>query len=278
MYPFDLPQNFGYIKSYFQRAMLRSCLHTVDAAACVSHSTLARLEAFEPGIALIKATVIPNAVEPMQAASSKVPPRPYAEPFLLCVAQHRRNKQIPLLLKIFVELLHTESVDRSAQLIVVGIPGPETHAIHKCIQRYGLQARVRLVMGLTDEQMQAHYQHCEVLIAPSSIEGFGLPIVEGLMAGCRVVCSDIAAFREVGNASCTYVPLDLDVVHRFAEAIMQSLGKPKPQPVAPVGFSLSAVSSEYVRLYQKLNEQHVRPRIPGNIAFATTKTRTGAEA
>ncbi len=36
-------------------------------------------------------------------------------------------------------------------------------------------------------------------MVPSSMEGFGLPIVEGLVCGSRVVCSDIPAFREIGG-------------------------------------------------------------------------------
>ena len=59
-------------------------------------------------------------------------------------------------------------------------------------------------------ELQWCYRKCELLLAPSSIEGFGLPVAEALLAGCRIVCSDILAFRELEGKNCHYVPLDVD--------------------------------------------------------------------
>jgi glycosyltransferase involved in cell wall biosynthesis len=40
---------------------------------------------------------------------------------------------------------------------------------------------------------------CFALVMPSKIEGFGLPVVEAMNAGCPVICSDIPIFREVAG-------------------------------------------------------------------------------
>ena len=37
------------------------------------------------------------------------------------------------------------------------------------------------------------------VVAPSSVEGFGLPVAEALSLGVPVIASDIAAHREVGG-------------------------------------------------------------------------------
>ena len=39
---------------------------------------------------------------------------------------------------------------------------------------------------------------------PSREEGFGLPVIEAMSAGCPVVCSDIDIFREVGGEAGLY--------------------------------------------------------------------------
>src|ERR1700691_2232042 len=44
LYPYDIPENFGFPKGIFNRAVLRRCLRMVDAIACVSHSTFSRLK------------------------------------------------------------------------------------------------------------------------------------------------------------------------------------------------------------------------------------------
>ena len=53
---------------------------------------------------------------------------------------------------------------------------------------------VMLVSGISDAEMQWCYRNCDLLLAPSTIEGFGLPVAEALLAGCRIVCSDIPPF------------------------------------------------------------------------------------
>src|SRR5262249_52359681 len=95
LYPFDVPQNFGFPKVLFNQLVLQRCLEGVDAIACVSNSTLARLEGMEPRLALAKATVIHNCVAPQPGVSESSPlPQWSGEPFLLCVPQHRRNKNL----------------------------------------------------------------------------------------------------------------------------------------------------------------------------------------
>ncbi|AFL87509.1 glycosyltransferase [Terriglobus roseus DSM 18391] len=275
MYPFDLPENFGLVKGHFNRYVLRSCLHAVDAIACVSQSTMARLEIVEPRLALTKAVVIPNAVEPGPEERPRIL-RPRSAPFLLCVAQHRRNKQLLLLLEVFVALLRSGAVSGNMQLIIVGISGPETPAIHAVIRKYRLEDRVRTVSGLSDRQLQELYQRCDALIAPSSIEGFGLPVVEAILAGCRVVCSDIAAFREVGNSSCNFVRLGTHEVGEFVAAIEKALRRPKPRPVKRPDLSLGAVSEQYLSLYRSLL-QPISETASSRLAGAAVKRRREVE-
>ena len=39
LYPFDIPENFGWVKSILNRLVLRQCMSSVDGIACVSEST-----------------------------------------------------------------------------------------------------------------------------------------------------------------------------------------------------------------------------------------------
>lgn len=69
--------------------------------------------------------------------------------------------------------------------------------------------RKRLVM-LGPESFVAREQfwrllcQARVLVAPSLHEGFGLSVIEGLMAGCNVVASDIPPHREIGGPALAY--------------------------------------------------------------------------
>ena len=148
------------------------------------------------------------------------------EQFLLSIAQHRRNKNIPLLVRAFHRLLRQGQIAPATKLVIVGIAGPETRRIHELVSRCGLSRSVLFLEGLSEAELQWCYARCEALVAPSRTEGFGLPVAEALLAGCRVICSDIPAFREVGAEHCRFVALGTDAEEALAEGIVVTLQEP----------------------------------------------------
>jgi glycosyltransferase involved in cell wall biosynthesis len=252
LYPYEIPQNFGFPKCIFNRLTLQQCLRNVDAIACVSEITDVLLSRYAPA-AMRKATRIYNCVEaePLCAIESPIPDW-QGEPFLLCVAQHRRNKNIPLLLRTFDRLLRRREIDRKMKLVVIGIAGPESRRIHRVVADLHLHGRVHFLEGISEPELQWCYGRCEALVTPSKTEGFGLPVAEALLAGCRVVCSDIPAFREVGGEHCRFVALRGDQEGVLAEAIVATLQQPRKAPVALPQFSSSLLAHQYLALYRRL--------------------------
>ena len=87
---------------------------------------------------------------------------------------------------------------------------------------------------------------------PSRDEGFGLPVAEGLLAGCRIVCSDIPAHREVGDGQCRFVALGRDAEVMLAGAIVEALKDPKGKPAVLPQFSAPVLAKQYISLYRGL--------------------------
>lgn len=269
LYPYDIPDNFGFPKVFFNRAVLRQCLKRVNAIACVSQCTLSRLQSLFPQHAR-KASVVYNSVPADAYAGTETPaPEWSTKPFLLCVAQHRRNKNILLALRVFQRLIWTRRLPAGAQLLIVGIEGPETAAIKEFIATSCLAQSVVLLNGITDAQLQWCYRNCSLLLAPSLIEGFGLPVAEALLAGCPVVCSDIPAFRELGRQNCNFVALGPQQVEAFADAVLAALLRPSPKPSTLPQLSPAVIGAAYVRMYSALLPSTASGRLPSNSAPTT---------
>ncbi len=56
----------------------------------------------------------------------------------------------------------------------------------------------------SDKELIHLYQNASYLIFASYEEGFGLPIIEALVRGARVVCADVPVLREVGGEYCIW--------------------------------------------------------------------------
>ena len=58
--------------------------------------------------------------------------------------------------------------------------------------------------------MSSALRQADLLIFPSTYEGFGLPVLEAMDAGVPVVASRVASLPEVaGDAACYFDPLDI---------------------------------------------------------------------
>lgn len=252
LYPYDIPSNFGFPKVYLNRMILKQCLRNADAIACVSETTRIRLAKRMPE-AMAKAATVSNCIEAAPIAMKpSFAARWVNQRFLLCVAQHRRNKNILVALGAFKSLLSRAAIDSETYFLLIGMSGPETRRIEKYIEASGMRRQVILVSGISDPEMNWCYRNCEVLVAPSIVEGFGMPIVEGRMAGCRIVCSDIPAFREVGSETCRFVELGEEAEQKVAEAILESLGRRRPLPAQLRSLSPAAIAEQYVKLYRSV--------------------------
>jgi len=253
LYPLDIPENFGFPKVIFNRLILRQCLRAADALACVSNTTLERLRKWESESVAAKAVRVYNCVESSRVRVGRSPlARSRSAPFLLCVAQHRRNKNVVLAVRTLARLLRERRVHPGMLLVVIGMPGPETEEIHRWIEREGIGQNVMLLSGISDAELQWCYRNCEALVAPSLTEGFGLPVAEGLLAGCRIVGSDIPPFRELGGEHCRYFALGEGEEERFAEAILETLRQPRKGPVALPQISGEVIAGELMALYGRL--------------------------
>ena len=243
LYPYDVPENFGFPRVFVNRFILERCLGAADAIACVSRSTQTRLMEHRPELSG-KTVSIPNTVQTQPSGPGAPLPWLDRTRFLLSVAQHRRNKNIPLALAAFHAILqrHPELL-----LVLVGNEGPETARLKTLLADGALRNRVVLLHGITDPELQWCYQHCELLLATSTHEGFGLPVAEAMLTGCPVVCTDIAPFRELaGDYACYAAPC----ASSLNTAMEGALARQRPSPAALPQLSADVIAAQCLQLYQ----------------------------
>jgi len=92
------------------------------------------------------------------------------------------------------------------------------------IARLGLDRLVRMPGYVTAEQLGVLYEEASMLAFPSRFEGFGIPVVEAMSAGCPVVVADATALPAlVGDAGLLVSP---DDVGAWADAMAGLLENP----------------------------------------------------
>lgn len=248
-YAYDYPENFGYPNVWFNQWFLKQSIRNSDRLACVSQTTLTQLRNYFPKVNQTPASVVYNFVDfdrgqptaPFNSALTE------SSPFLLCVAQHRKNKNIDLLICAYQQQLKTGALPTESRLVLVGSEGPETTAILDLVSACKLQDQVIFLSGISDAELRWLYKNCLLFAMPSAIEGFCLPLVEAVSAGCRIVCSDIPIFRELGLPSSAFFSLKTHPLESLSTAITTALHT--SQPSQQLQFSIEKTAQQCLALY-----------------------------
>lgn len=113
------------------------------------------------------------------------------------------------------------------KLLIIGKIGWNTEAfLERCSVHPELGRRLFLVHGATDAMLATAFDLSFASILASTIEGFGLPLVEALHRGVPVIASDIPAFREIGTVGVEFFRLgDPSDLARVIEAMDDGRGR-----------------------------------------------------
>lgn len=78
---------------------------------------------------------------------------------------------------------------------------------------------------VSNEELRALYQRASVFVMPSTLEGFGLPVIEAMAAECPVVCSTGGSLAEVaGGAALLFDPQDAETAANHLRALAENIG------------------------------------------------------
>jgi glycosyltransferase involved in cell wall biosynthesis len=124
----------------------------------------------------------------------------------------------PLPAKNHVRLLDGLALhrQRSGDDLHLVLTGPTMHAwdeVERAIEERSLGDRVIRLGHVGESTLSALYRHSTGLIFPSLFEGFGLPVLEAMGAGCPVAVSDAGSLPEiVGDVGHCFLPDDVEQI------------------------------------------------------------------
>lgn len=126
---------------------------------------------------------------------------PYGKPYLLYVGNIKPHKNLGALIKAFEALAE----DIPHDLVLLGKrEGFITGDSSSVLEARKLRGRVYFTGRVEDATLKQYVLHADALVFPSLYEGFGLPPVEAMAAGCPVISSNAASLPEICGDAVLY--------------------------------------------------------------------------
>lgn len=150
---------------------------------------------------------------------------------------------------VFYERKNFHSLIRALKIVKRKIPGarlmlagegPQKQELLNLTYQLGLSDSVFFLGRISTKQLVKRINQSEVIVVPSLLEGFGIPVIEAMACNKPVIASDIEALRELirdGKNGILFPPSNIVAL---ANAIIEVLTETKmAEHIANEGFSFS---------------------------------------
>lgn len=242
LFVLEHPEWYGRRYAVTHALALRAQIRTARLLVAVSEPVAAKLARMvRQRVPIVVAPNAPAAefVERGRRVEHKGSPYPGLSDkrYFLTVASYDPRKNLSLLLKAHQNL--PRELRESYPLVVVG---GEASIVFKFNERDALRSAMQ-VGRVSDAELADLYAGASAVLFPSLDEGFGLPAVEALASGARLVASDIDTLRWVCGDHALFVdPQDLAGWTRAMERFAQT--EPDRSNQGPRDFVLSRFAWE----------------------------------
>ena len=193
-YPGKFPLYYRLVKRFFfRRSAARADILTT--VSDYSKSSLEKHFFLHPNrISIIANAVHERYFEPYNTAEAKAWIRKKLgfEKYLLCVSRFEPRKNQLLLLKLYLKL---RLYEQGFHLLFLGQTSIPVRGFSSLVQSLEPAKRkfIHLVEAASDGELLIYYRAADLLVYPSSAEGFGLPPLEAAALRKPVICSNTSA-------------------------------------------------------------------------------------
>lgn len=132
----------------------------------------------------------------------------YYNSYYFYLGNRQGYKNFVFLLKAYARLM--KNVSDCPKLLVAG-GGNFTNIENRIINELDINKTIIKLNNVNQEELNCIYNYCTGFVYPSLYEGFGMPVLEAMKAGCPVICSNTSSLPEVaGEAAIYFNPNDVE--------------------------------------------------------------------
>lgn len=211
LFPLRYPEMFPEDQlGFYQRMIPRSC-KVSDVLFANSEDTkrdIVTMFGTDPGKIVVTPLGPGNVIErrdPATVSDAELERAGVSPPgrYLLTLSTLEPRKNLAGLIRA-LDILRSDPEFSDVRLMVAGGKGWKYQEVFDLVEALGLKDAVRFLGYVPDEALPVLFARCAAYVCPSITEGFGMPVLEAMLAGAPVVASNGGAIPEVAGELARY--------------------------------------------------------------------------
>ena len=188
--------NYFLFGKLFQKRQWEKC-HKIITVSDFSKNELVK----NCNIELDNVVVSPNGIDSTYL-NSRLDVEPDIDILYVATFEKRKNHQF------LIKALGGFNKQKPIKVCLIGKDLGNREEIRRLAQQLN-NVEIEFIDHINSErELIEFYDRSNLFISPSLYEGFGMPIIEAISRGCKVLCTDMEVFREVGGESVEYFSPD----------------------------------------------------------------------
>lgn len=204
--PFKEKSFHNPLDRWIYQAKMQSAVTAADAVVAISKQTESELHSIlhvpASKTKVVYQPVNPEFLHPVSEYNVREVAGKYQLPphFMLLVGRVEMRKNIQNVLLAMTEMGNASAV----HLVCVGRKTKFYSSLHSYIHNFKLTERVHFLESVSFDDLPAIYAASDMVVYPSFMEGFGLPVAEALAMGKPVLTTRGGCFEEAGGDAAFY--------------------------------------------------------------------------
>lgn len=222
---------FNKITNKFIILKTKRSIKNVDKIICVSQDTAKNLTSFyktDKSKIEITHLGVDNKFTIKSAAEKEkfLKKKKITKPYILFIGKRQGYKNFNKFIIAYSKI--DEKIKNNIEIITIG-GGVLTKKELLLIKNLKIENSIKNFQNICEEELVMFYNCADLFIFPSFSEGFGLPIIEAMSCGIKILASNIEIFREIAkNVPFYFSPQKIDEIKN---AIEISISKNETQKI-----------------------------------------------
>lgn len=164
--------------------------------------------------------------------------------YFYCVSSMLPHKNLSTIFKVMQKRKQQGMI--AQKLVLSGVGGAEAE-VRENLRELDIEDMVVLTGFVSDEERDCLYENCCIFLFPSIFEGFGMPPIEAMRKGKRVVMTRKSCLEEVTEGKAVYVDNPYDV-EEWMDKINDAVQLPS-KTEAFEQYNLDRIVKEYLNVF-----------------------------